>query len=151
MPELECIRAAAARGGRRPWHRSLGGRLLVPWLLLGLPAFAQHGHPLVGSWSGEWVLGAERQQRILLVLEYENDALSGSVYFGTRRVPLSSATLDPGAWTVRLEAAEQRADGAAVEYRIEGRVENLGSTTERAISGSLTRNGERGSFRVVMN
>lgn len=135
------------------WLRSwlARGWLLAPWLIVYLPALAQHGHPLVGSWSGEWMPGADRQQRILLVLEYENDTLSGSVYFGTRRVPLASATLDPDSWTVRLEAAERSADGAAVEYRIEGQIENLGSTTDRAIDGSLTRNGERGSFRVVMN
>ncbi len=95
--------------------------------------------------------GPDRQERILLVLDYEDDTLSGSVYFGTRRVPLANAALDPDTWTVRLQAAEQGADGSVVETLIEGRIENLGSTTERAIVGHLTRDGERGSFRVVMN
>jgi len=125
--------------------------LLGLCLLVCLPVTAQHGHPLVGSWSGDWTAPGDRRQRLLLVLEYEEDTISGSVYFGTRRVPLGRATLDPTSWTVRLEAMEEDANGEDVDYLIEGRIGNLGSTTERSISGSLTRNGERGAFRVVMN
>lgn len=112
-------------------------------LLAAFPGAAQHGHPLVGSWSGDWTPQGGGKQRLLLVLEYHvDDTISGEVFFGTRRIPLRRATLDPGAWTVHFEAAD---------YVIEGRIENLGSTTERSISGSLSRNGERGDFRVVMN
>ena len=92
-----------------------------------------------------------QQQRLLLVLEYEDDQISGSLFFGTRRVALSSASLDPSAWTVRAEASEDAADGSRIEYLIDGRIENLGSTTDRSISGTLSANDERGAFRVVMN
>ncbi len=124
---------------------------LVSFWLLGATAFAQHGHPLVGSWSGEWVPPGGEPQRVLVVLEYENDTVSGSIYFGTRRVPIRRALLEPDSWAVRLEASENRNDDGVVDYLIEGRIENLGSTTERTITGSLVRNGERGDFRVVMN
>lgn len=125
---------------------------LIGLCLLGaIEAAAQHGHPLVGSWSGNLLTPGGEEQRLLLVLEYEDDTISGAIYFGTRRVPLRSATLDPSSWSVRLEAAEAGSDGEAINYLIEGRIGNLGSTTERTIAGSLTMNGERGDFEVVMN
>jgi hypothetical protein len=113
---------------------------------------AQHGHPLVGSWSGDWTLETGMRQRLLLVFDYhEDDTISGSVYLGTRRVELRRVTLDPASWSVRLEAEDAAANGGRVEYVLEGRIENLGSTTERSISGVLSGSGQRGDFHVVMN
>lgn len=119
-------------------------------LLTVVPGWAQQGHPLVGSWSGEWQPTGGPRQRILLVLDYEDDELSGAVFFGTRRIELTSATLDPGSWSVRLEARDEAADHA-VDYLIMGAIENLGSITARSIAGSLSGDGESGDFRVVMN
>lgn len=127
-------------------------RLLYLGVLVACTCLAQQGHPLVGSWSGEWTPPDGNAQRVLLVLAYDtHDTISGQVYFGTRRVPLSRATLDPSSWTVHLEAEATDTNGRGVDYVIDGRIENLGSTTERSIIGNLSANGERGPFRVVMN
>jgi hypothetical protein len=114
--------------------------------------FGQQGHPLTGSWSGEWTTADGETQRILLALDYGlSGAVSGAVFFGTRRLDLARATLDPASWSVRFEALENDSSGRRIEYVIEGRIENLGSTTARSIVGNLSRNGERGMFKVVMN
>ena len=34
-------------------------------------AIAQHGHPLVGTWSGYWGPYEEERNRVLLLLEYD--------------------------------------------------------------------------------
>jgi hypothetical protein len=44
---------------------------LLACLALALPAMAQFGHPLKGSWSGEWRESASSEHRILLEFKWE--------------------------------------------------------------------------------
>ena len=120
-------------------------------LFAGMPSWAQHGHPLVGSWSGHWQPEGAPSERLLLVLEYDNDRLSGVIFFGTQRIRFTRAALDPASWTVRFTAQDEDDDGNAIDYLVEGGIENLGSTTDRAIAGRLSRGSQTGEFRVVMN
>jgi len=118
--------------------------------LLTVSALAQQGHPLVGSWSGDWGTTATERHRVLLLLAYDGEEISGVINPGRASVALTSATLDPATWSVRLEAAASAATGG-LHYLIEGRIENLGSITDRALVGTWTQGGERGDFRLVMN
>jgi len=132
---------------------SMSARPYVACVLLAasLHALAQHGHPLVGSWSGDWGTDAETRHRVLLVLEYENDAISGTIFDAQMRVAIRSATLDPSSWRVVLEADREDAAGEIVHYVIDGTIENVGSVTDRALVGTWTQGGVRGDFRVIMN
>jgi len=38
---------------------------------IAIPALAQFGHPLKGSWSGEWRQNASTEHRILLEFKWE--------------------------------------------------------------------------------
>jgi hypothetical protein len=111
---------------------------------------AQQGHPLVGSWSGDWGPGADERQRVLLLLDYDGQAISGVINPGRAPVALTTATLDPADWSVRFEVAPGEQTGG-VRYLIEGRIENLGSITERTIAGTWIQGERRGDFRIVMN
>lgn len=126
---------------------------VIGCLLLCAPSvssvFAQHGHPLVGSWSGDWGT-ADQRHRVLLVLDYDGERVTGVINPGRAPVVLTSVMLDPETWSVELEAAASAQTGG-VAYRIEGRIENLGSVTERTLIGTWTQGGERGDFRLVMN
>ena len=122
-------------------------------LLMAVPmaaAFAQQGHPLVGSWSGDWGTNPDERHRVLLLLDYDGDRITGVINPGRASVALTSATLDPQTWSVRLEAAASEQTGG-VRYLIEGRIENLGSITERTIVGTWAQGNEQGDFRIVMN
>jgi len=120
-------------------------------LLGAVPLWAQHGHPLVGSWRGDWGTSATERTRLLLTLEFGVDqVIAGAIFENGQRIPLTSAMLDPDTWTVTLTA--ERVDGdRTIRYLIEGRIENLGSTTERAIAGRWTEGDIQGEFRVVLN
>ena len=118
--------------------------------LLPLPATAQQGHPLVGSWSGDWGTSAAARHRVLLLLAYDGEHITGVINPGRASVELTSATLDPANWNVRLEAAASDAT-RGLHYLIEGRIENLGSITDRTLVGTWTQGDERGDFRLVMN
>ena len=109
--------------------------------LSGAVAAAQYGHPLKGTWSGDWGPNKETRNRVLLELHWDGKAITGTINPGPRAVPLQRASLDPATWGVRFEA-----DG----YVIEGKIENLGSY-RRVLTGTWTQAGQRGDFRLTRN
>jgi hypothetical protein len=111
---------------------------------------AQQGHPLVGSWSGDWGATPSERNRVLLLLDYDGAHITGVINPGRASIALTSAALNPQDWSVRLEAAaSEQTDG--IGYLIEGRIENIGSITERTIVGTWMQGSQRGDFRIVMN
>lgn len=120
--------------------------------LLASQAVAQHGHPLVGSWSGDWGPTAAERTRLLLTLEFSVDQeISGFIYENGVRIPLRSANLDPSTWTVTMTAERESADGITTQYDIEGKIENLGSATQRRIAGVWRKGDRSGDFSVTIN
>ena len=116
-------------------------------LVVGLSgtAAAQEGHPLKGSWLGEWKGNAVHGDNILLILDWDGKAITGMINPGTDNMPLSRATLEPNGWVVRLEAEGKDKDGSAVRYVIEGKIENL-ELPNRSINGTWSSNKGRGAF-----
>jgi hypothetical protein len=112
--------------------------------LLGTVA-AQEGHPLKGSWLGEWQGNAVHGDNILLILDWDGKAISGMINPGTDNIPLKVGSLDPNGWVVKLEADGKDKDGSAVRYVIEGKIENL-ELPNRSITGTWSSNKGRGAF-----
>jgi hypothetical protein len=108
---------------------------------LAAVASAQFGHPLKGSWSGDWGTNAQDRNRVLLDLDWDGRQITGTINPGPDAVPIRRATVDPSDWSVRLEA-----DG----YLIEGQLDNLGAYARR-FSGTWTENGVKGDFVVTRN
>lgn len=134
------------------WNgRKAGVAIMVAAAACGAPgALAQQGHPLVGSWSGDWGINAAERHRVLLVLDYDGQSISGVINPGRAPIALTNATLDPDTWSVRLEVAPS-VDNGGTRYLIEGQIENLGSINERSIVGTWLQGERHGNFRVVMN
>jgi hypothetical protein len=128
--------------------RSLAVAAVFAW---SLPcAVAQQGHPLVGTWSGDWGPSVDERHRVLLVLDYDGEQVTGVINPGRASIVLTGAMLDPATWTVRLEAAaSERTEG--IGYVIEGRIANLGSIAARTLAGTWVQGQQRGDFRLVMN
>lgn len=114
---------------------------------------AQYGFPLVGSWSGYWGPDADHQTRVLLSMDFSVDqVISGFIIEKGARMPLTNASLDPDTWTVTMSAERKDpATGKKIECHVRGKIENLGSATERAIAGTWEEGGVQGDFRVVIN
>ncbi len=112
--------------------------------LLGTGA-AQEGHPLKGSWLGEWAGNSVHGDNILLILDWDGKAITGMINPGTDNMPLTKASLEPNGWVVRLEAEGKDKDGSAVRYVIEGKIENL-ELPNRSINGTWSSNKGRGAF-----
>lgn len=116
-------------------------------LALGLlaPSGAQEGHPLKGSWLGEWQGNTVHGENVLLILDWDGKAITGMINPGTDNMPLTKATLEPDGWMVRFEAEGKDKDGSAVRYVIEGKLENI-ELPNRSINGTWSSNKGRGAF-----
>jgi hypothetical protein len=108
-------------------------------------ASAQFGHPLKGTWSGDWGAGPANRTHVVLEFNWDGKTITGSINPGPAAVPLKT-TLDPSAWTVHMEG-----DGKDnVHYVIDGKIENLGSYA-RFMTGTWMQGSQKGTFKVTRN
>lgn len=122
----------------------------VAALALPLPAAAQFGHPLKGSWSGDWGTSKQERQRVLLEIHWDGKALTGAINPGPKAAAFQKATLDPSNWNVHIEAEGKDADGKALRYVIDGKLENIGAY-QRVITGTWTEGAKKGDFKLIRN
>ncbi|MBV9507966.1 MAG: hypothetical protein JO323_23495 [Acidobacteriia bacterium] len=113
-----------------------------------LPAFAQEGHPLTGTWSGDWGTSATKRNHLTLVMNWDGHNVTGMINPGPDAISVSSIAVDVTNWTVRIEADAKDASGKPVHVAAEGRLEDIGSY-HRKISGTWSQGAERGDFRVT--
>jgi hypothetical protein len=111
---------------------------------------AQYGHPLTGSWSGDWGTTKETRNRLLLEFDWDGKSVTGTINPGPNAVPLQKASLDPSTWIVRFEAEAKDPSGKPVRYVVEGKLENLGAYN-RVLTGTWSQGGVKGDFRLVRN
>ena len=123
---------------------------LVAALAVAMPASAQFGHPLKGSWSGDWGTSKDNRTRLLLELNWDGKAITGTINPGPNAVALQKAVLDTANWTVHLEADGKDPSGKAVHYVVDGKLENLGSQN-RVLTGTWTQGGVKGDFKLIRN
>jgi hypothetical protein len=122
---------------------------VVAFLACATSAFAQFGHPLKGSWSGDWGPSAANRTHVVLDLDWDGKAVTGSLNPGANAVALKT-TLDPATWMVHFEGDGKDQSGASVHYVIDGKIENLGAA-QRIITGTWTEGARKGTFKVTRN
>jgi hypothetical protein len=120
---------------------------LAACLAMALSAFAQEGHPLKGTWLGDWGPNAKDRNQVTIVMDWDGKQITGQVNPGPNAVPIRNASLDPKAWTVHFEADAKNAKGQNVHYVIDGKIENLG-LANRSIVGTWTHDNVKGDFRI---
>ena len=120
-------------------------------LLLAAVAAAQVGHPAKGSWSGYWGTSDADKHRILLVIDWRNHELSGTINPGPNAVKVDKVSLDVDSWTMKLEVAMPDASGKKSPFVATGKLSNLGSWTNRTYTGTYSFGAEKGRFTVTLN
>ncbi len=119
-------------------------------LALAVPASAQFGHPLKGTWSGDWGTSKENRTHVVLELNWDGKTITGRINPGPTEVALRSAMLDPSTWSVHLEAERKDPSGSVIRYVIDGTLENIGAY-QRFITGTWSQGAVKGDFKVVRN
>jgi hypothetical protein len=137
-------------------------RLICATAILAItaPLFAQFGHPLKGSWSGEWWVKKGDENRILLDFDWDGKALKGVLNPGTDNSALQNLTLqtppindvskgmDP--WLLHFEADTKDASGKPAHVVVDGKLQNIGAYS-KFITGTWTIGGRKAEFKVTRN
>jgi hypothetical protein len=140
---------------------------IIACLAAAIPAFAQFGHPLKGSWSGEWRENASTDHRILLEFKWEGKygvnpeggTLTGTLNPGPDAAPMTNIKLTPpsggvanadGPWELHFEATVKDAAGNSAKVVVDGFMENIGAY-KRFITGTWQEGSKKGPFKVIAN
>jgi hypothetical protein len=118
---------------------------------LATAALGQVGHPAKGSWSGYWGTSDAAKHRILLLLDWQNNAITGTINPGPKQIAIDTAELDVTTWTLKLEAKMTDAAGQTLPFVTTGQLTNLGSWTTRTYAGTYVFGSEQGKFTVTLN
>ena len=105
---------------------------------------AQEGHPLTGSWHGEWHPAAGQRIPLFIYMKWNSKAVEGTINPGPKAVPLKAVDLDASNWTVHFEADTKDQKHIVAD----GKLENIGSYN-RTITGTWTEGSMRGDFKLT--
>lgn len=100
---------------------------------------AQEGHPVKGSWIGEWEGNSTHGENVLMVMNWDGERISGVINPGTDNIQIEEAELDPDDWSIHIEAGD---------YEIDGKFERL-ELPNRSIAGTWKNGGNSGNFEIV--
>jgi hypothetical protein len=98
-------------------------------LLMGCGLMAQQGHPLTGTWSGDWGATATPRKHLTVVMNWDGTNVTGLINPGPDSIRLSTVSVDYAKWTVHIEASGKDRIVA------DGKLEDLGSY-HRTITGT---------------
>jgi hypothetical protein len=102
------------------------------------------GHPLKGSWLGDWGPNKATRNPVLIEIDWDGKVITGTINPGPDAIRLSKADLNPDTWTVHFAAA----GAGGVRYVIDGKIENLGALN-RSSSGTWMQGNSKGDFKIT--
>ncbi len=122
-------------------------KLLPALMLLAVSGIApqshaQQGHPLTGTWSGDWGSSPTARTQITFVMNWDGKKITGLINPGPDSIPLTSVFLDVTNWNVRIEA------GSKDHISAEGKLDDIGSY-HRTIKGTWHQGNATGDFRLT--
>jgi hypothetical protein len=127
---------------------------------VSVPLVAQFGHPLKGSWSGEWWLKKGDENRVLIEFDWDGKSITGMLNPGTDNATIQKVSLqtppvdnvskamDP--WLLHFEADVKDASGRLMHYVVDGKLQNIGAFS-KFITGTWAVGNQKGEFKVVRN
>ncbi len=111
-------------------------------------AFAQEGHPLKGSWLGDWGPNKNDRNQVTIVMDWDGKQVTGMINPGPGSIALKNASLEPKGWLVHFEADAKNNAGQTVHYVVDGHIENLG-LSNRSIVGTWSHDNVKGDFKII--
>ena len=120
---------------------------LVAALALTTSAVAQEGHPLTGTWYGDFGMTRQDRNDLTVILKWDGKNVSGIINPGPNTIPVKTATLDSSKWMVHFEADAKNKAGGMDHFVFDGKLENVVSFN-RTITGTWTCGTTKGDFRI---
>lgn len=134
---------------------------VVAALAMVVPAFAQYGYPLKGTFSGDWWVQKGKENHLLIEFNYEGekDLVTGTYSPGPDGVALQKLTVtlpNPAVvteglkpWLVHFEVDTKDDSGKAVHVVFDGKLENIGAFNKH-LGGTVTVGAQKGEFKAIM-
>jgi hypothetical protein len=124
-------------------------KTLFVCLAIALPVLAQEGHPLTGTWTGDWGTTNAPRTHLTLVMNWDgDDKIAGVINPGPDAIPIQNIVINFTNWTVRIDAEAKDAAGKAVRVQAEGKIDDLGSP-RRNLAGTWRQGTVMGDFKVT--
>ena len=120
---------------------------LLAVLALTVSAVAQEGHPLTGTWYGDFGPTAAKRYDLTVIMTWDGKATNGIINPGPDVVHIKSAVLDSSKWTVHFEADAKSKTGAMDHYVFDGKLNNVVAGS-RYITGTWTCGSTKGDFKL---
>ncbi len=117
-------------------------------LIAAMTCVAQQGHPLTGTWSGDWGPAASKRTQITVVMNWDGKNVTGLINPGPDAIPIRGVYVDVATWTVRIEAEGKDSSGKAVPILAEGKLDDLGSY-HRTLTGTCQQGAVKGDFKLT--
>ena len=111
-------------------------------------ANAQEGHPMTGSWVGDWGPNAQERHRVVVIMEWTGKEITGTINPGPNAIPIKKATVDPVEWSIHIEANGVDSEGRPAPFVIDGKLDDLG-TYNRTLSGTWNVGKVPGTFSIT--
>jgi len=129
-------------------------RVKVLWLCgvlvilsLAMSVVAQEGHPLTGTWYGDFGMTAAKRNDLTVILNWDGKAVSGIINPGPDTQKVKVATLDSSKWTVHFEVDAKNKAGAMDHFVFDGTLKNV-VAGNRTITGTWTCGTTKGDFKI---
>src|SRR5437764_7313713 len=84
--------------------------------ILVLPAWAQEGHPMSGSWVGDWGPTKEQRTRVVVAMDWTGKELAVTINPGPNAIKAKTVKVNPDDWSVHIEADGKDAQGRSATY-----------------------------------
>jgi len=120
----------------------------VAWLASTAQSVAQEGHPLTGTWSGDWGPTATQRSHITLVMNWDGKSVVATLNPGPDATAIPNVLLDVTSWTLRFEVDARDSSGKTVHIVAEGRLNDIGSY-HRTLSGTWLQGTVKGDFKLT--
>ena len=120
--------------------------VLAVVLTLTLSAVAQEGHPLTGTWYGDFGMTATQRNDLTVILKWDGQKTTGMINPGPNVINIQTATLD-GKWNVHFEADAKNKAGGTDHFVFDGVIKNP-IAGNRTIVGTWICGNTKGDFRL---
>ena len=111
-------------------------------------AIAQEGHPLTGTWAGDWGPTPTQRNHVTFVMNWDGKNVTGTINPGPDAIPIASVFVDWTNWTVRIEADTKDQAGNPVHIAAEGAWKISARTIGRSrVPGA--QGAAKGDFRIT--
>lgn len=116
--------------------------------MFAMVASAQQGHPMTGTWAGEWGPSKTDRNQVTVIMNWDGKSITGMINPGPDKVLIKTATLDTSKWMFHLEADAKDPKCAVQHFVADGKLENIGSYN-RTVTGTYTFGTTKGDFKIT--